>query len=111
MVVQHTYAFQSHPSMYFVDLHSELILDTLNLTKQPQVMPNTERWAKSCHLASLQERPRTHGQVLSQALELTTYPVVRNFFSPFPFQFGQSLLKNRIRSYLLRFRILESNSD
>ena len=111
MIVQHTYAFQSHPGMYFVDLYSKLILDTLNLTKQPQVMPNTERWSKSCQLASSQARPRTHCQVLPQALELATYPVVRNLFSPFPFQFGQSLLKNRIRSYLLRFRILELNSD
>jgi hypothetical protein len=93
--------------MYFIDLHSKLILDALNLTTPSYAkhgkVSNEYRWH---HLV-----PGTHRQILPQALELATYPVVRNLFSPFLFQFNQSLLKNRIRPYLLRFRFLESNSD
>jgi len=97
--------------MYFIDLHSELILDALNLTtpiyaKHGKVSNEYKRCDRWRHLA-----PGTHRQILPQAFELATYPVVRNFFSPFLFQFNQSLLKNRIRPYLLGFRVLESNSD
>lgn len=47
-----------------------------------------------------------HGKVLSQALELTAYPIIRRFLAPLLLELVQGLLQDMIWSNLLRFRFL-----
>ena len=54
---------------------------------------------------------RTHGQILSKTLKLTTYPVVVGFFSPAFLESFECALKDGVRTDLFGFGVLSRAKD
>ena len=76
----------------------KIILYSLDLWRNSDT---TSRWSVST------ENGVTHGQVLSKALKLAAYPIVRDLLSPTLLEFCERLLKNMVRTYLFWFWVLD----
>ena len=85
--------------MDLIDCHSELVFNALNLQKDNKVRT-------SLLTRSLPEGGEAHGEVLPQALELATYPIVRSLLAPLLLELVQCLLENVVGTNLFRFGFL-----